>query len=137
LVIRMVRTNHPERAISYRFEERPTGKVFVFMTDHENTDGVSGDLRRHLQGVDTLVIDCQYPRWKYDKFTANFGHSTPDYCVRLAAETGVRELGLTHHDPLSTDEDVDKILEEARVAANNRGYTGPISALADFTEIEI
>jgi ribonuclease BN (tRNA processing enzyme) len=137
LVIRMIGTHHPQRAISYRFEERPTGRVFVFMTDHENTDGISRDLICHLQGADTMAIDCQYPRWIYDKFTANFGHSTPDYCVRLAAETGVAELGLTHHDPLSTDENVDQILEEARVAANNRGYAGKIFALADFDEIMI
>lgn len=137
MVIRMIRTHHPERAISYRFEERPTGKVFVFMTDHENTDGIDKDQIRHLQGVDFLVMDCQYPRWKYDRFTANYGHSTPDYCVRLAAEAGARELGLTHHDPLATDEDVDKILEEARVAASKFGYTGNIRALADYDEIEI
>lgn len=137
MVIRMIRTHHPERAISFRFEERSTKRVFVFMTDHENTDGISADLKRHLLGTDTMVIDCQYPRWKYDKFTANFGHSTPDYCVRLAMETGVRELGLTHHDPLSTDQDIDQILEEAKVAANNHGYTGKIFALADFNEIDI
>jgi hypothetical protein len=46
-------------------------------------------------------------------------------------------LALTHHDPLSTDEDVDKILEEAKVSAQNRGYTGPIQALSDFIEIDI
>ena len=137
MVIRMIRTHHPEKAISYRFEERTTGRVFVFMTDHENTDAVSLDMVRHLQGADVLVIDCQYTRAAYDRYTANFGHGTPDYCVRLANETGVRELCLTHHDPLSTVEDVDNILEEARVAARNCGYTGNIRALADFDEIEI
>lgn len=137
MVIRMIRTHHPQRAISYRFEERSTGRVFVFMTDHENTDGISQDMVRHLQGADVLTMDCQYSRWMYDEYTADFGHSTPDYCVRLAAESGARKLYLTHHDPLSTDEEVDKILEEARAAAGNCGFTGDIRALADFDEVDI
>ena len=36
LVIALHRSNHPERTISYRFEERPSGVVFAFVTDHEN-----------------------------------------------------------------------------------------------------
>jgi hypothetical protein len=48
LIIKMYWSNHPERTISYRFEERPTGKVFVFLTDHENTDGIPRSLKNHL-----------------------------------------------------------------------------------------
>jgi phosphoribosyl 1,2-cyclic phosphodiesterase len=137
LVIRMIRGNHPDRSISYRFEERPTGRVFVFMTDHENTDGISQDMHRHLQGASVLAVDAQYPQHIYDKFTAGFGHSTPGYCVRLAASVDCRVLGLTHHDPFAADEDVDHILQEAQVAAGNQGYHGEIRALADNDEIEI
>lgn len=138
LVIRMIRGNHPDRSISYRFEERPTGRVFVFMTDHENTDGISQDMRRHLQGADVLVIDSQYSRHLYDQHTVGFGHSTPDYCVRIAAAVeGCEILGLTHHGPLAKDGHVDRILEEAHVAASNLGYQGEIRALADNDEITI
>ncbi len=138
LVIRMIRGNHPDRSISYRFEERPTGKVFVFMTDHENTDGISQDMRRHLKGTDVLVMDSQYSRHLYDEHTVGFGHSTPDYCVRIAAAAGTCGfLGLTHHDPFATDEAVDEVLEEAKAVADSIGYKGLIRALADNDEIEI
>lgn len=137
LVIRMIRTHHPEKAISYRFEERPTGKVFVFLSDHENTGGISSALRKHVLGADLLIMDCQYPRWMYERFTADFGHSTPDYCVLVAAEGGVTQLGLTHHDPGSSDEDVEKVLGEAQTAAEQTDYRGNIFALADFQEVEV
>lgn len=137
LVIRMWKTNHPERAISYRFEERPSGKVFVFMTDHENLDGISQDLKKHLLGTDFLVMDSQYKRETYDSRTAQFGHGTPDYCVRVATATGARLLGLTHHDPFSSDEVIDEILQEAKVAARHYGFTGPVIALHDYEEVDV
>ncbi len=60
LVIRMAKAFHPDMTISYRFEEGPTGKVFVFLTDHENTSALSMDLKNHLKGADLLVMDSQY-----------------------------------------------------------------------------
>jgi len=113
LVVKMLKTNHPEQTISYRFEERPTGKVFVLLTDHENLDGMPKHLERHLLGADLLVMDSQYPRAKYEGGFAGFGHGTPDYCVSVAASVGAKALGLTHHDPFASDKDVAAVLDEA------------------------
>lgn len=113
LVVRMYMSNHPENTICYRFDEGPTGKSFVFLTDHENHDSNPNDLKKHLKDVDLLIMDCQYPRLKYDMMTAGYGHATPDYCVRTAQESGAKMLGLTHHDPSSNDKQVEAILEEA------------------------
>jgi phosphoribosyl 1,2-cyclic phosphodiesterase len=121
LVIRMLRSNHLEQTVSYRFEEGPTGKAFVFLTDHENQDGIPNDLRAHLQNADLLVMDSQYTREKYEKMTAGFGHGTPDYCVRTAVKVGVKRLGLTHHDPSSTDKAVIEIMEEGRKTLEKEG----------------
>ncbi|QQG50143.1 MAG: hypothetical protein HZB70_00965 [Candidatus Berkelbacteria bacterium] len=137
LVVRMARTEHPERTISYRFEERPTNKVFVFLTDHENTDGVPVHLRPHLMGVDLLVMDSQYSRETYDRRTSGFGHGTPDYCVKVARTVGAKKLGLTHHDPLSTDEMINAMLAEARESALSPRYTGKIFACRDYQEVEV
>lgn len=109
LTIRMFRSNHPERTISYRLEERPTGKTMVFLTDHENTDGIPPNLRSHLTNADLLIVDAQYTREQYSR-TAGFGHSTPDYCLRLAREANVSKLVLTHHDPSHADDALDGIL---------------------------
>lgn len=132
LVIKMRYSTHPERTISYRFEERSTGKTFVFLTDHENTDGIPQDLLRHVQGADFLAMDCQYSREKYDKATAGFGHGTPDGCVRLASKANVMRLGLTHHDPPSTDEVINRIFMEASQASKLFDYQGEIFPCADY-----
>lgn len=140
LVIWMVTTNHPDRTVSYRFEERPTGKVMVFLTDHENTDagGLSNDIRNHAKGADLLVMDSAYTREKYNGFAAGFGHATPDYCVRVAKAVDAKVLGLTHHDPDSTDDDIDSILATAKLCAfENYNYAGDIFACADDQVIKV
>ena len=50
LVVTMQWSNHPDRSIAYRLEERPSGLVFVFVTDHENQDAVPARLATHLRG---------------------------------------------------------------------------------------
>jgi len=144
LVIFMHQTVHPESTISYRFEERLTGKVFCLLTDHENQDGVPVTLRTHLAKADLLIQDTQYDRQTYDTRTSGWGHATPDYAVRLANLTGVRSLGLTHHDPRATDEKVEAILEEARRCAsvefqkNSLGLDPDlIFACADYMLIDV
>ncbi|MFA6146179.1 MAG: MBL fold metallo-hydrolase [Patescibacteria group bacterium] len=141
LVIKMYRSNHPERTISYRFEERPTNKVFCFLTDHENTDALPQALKRHLHNADLLIQDSQYSRKMYD-MTAGWGHGTPDYCAKIAVEVGAKKLGLTHHDPNSSDEDIDKIVMEAEKAKEKAqpkhiAYFMQIFACRDYQETEI
>lgn len=121
LVIRMMRSYHPEMTITYRFEEGPTGKVFVFMTDHENQAGTPLATKNFLNGADLLVMDSQYTQEKYLSQTAGFGHGTPEYCIRVANEVNARRLGLTHHDPMSTDKDVANILAAAKRALSDLG----------------
>jgi len=104
LVITMQPTNHGDcKCISYRFEEKPTGKVFVFATDHEDVVALSVDFRKHLQGADLLIMDAQYDHTRYNEKTANFGHGTPHGVIKHGLIAGVKKLGITHHDPRSTD----------------------------------
>jgi len=133
----MLYTDHPENTISFRFEERPTGKVFVFLTDEENRDGLPLDLRRHVSGANLLIQDAQYDREKYDTRTAGFGHGTPDYVIRLAKMCGVTRVGLTHHDPLSTDADIQSILAEAQAQLGSEDEQIEIFACKDSSQLEV
>jgi len=135
LVVTMYKARHPESTISYRFEEKPTGKVFVFLTDHENEDGIPMSFKAHLQNADLLVMDAQYTRLMYNERTAGFGHGTADYCVRVAEEVGAKVLGLTHHNPSSTDADIEAILAEGMAKLNGSGLQ--IFACRDYQEVDV
>jgi ribonuclease BN (tRNA processing enzyme) len=137
LVVIMHRSNHPERTISYRIEERPSGVVFAFVTDHENQDGIPTRLSAHLRSADLLVMDTQYTRKKYEEMTAGWGHATPDYTARVAKVVGAKALGLTHHDPASSDVLVDEIVETARTTLAADGIAIPVFGCRDYTVVEV
>jgi ribonuclease BN (tRNA processing enzyme) len=137
LVVRMHRSNHPERTITYRFEERPSGKVFVFMTDHENQDALPTRLAAHMKEADLLVMDAQFTREVYDQRTAGWGHGTPDYCATVAHAVGAKALGLTHHDPGSSDTLVDDIVEIARTWLTSRGKMIPVFGCRDYLTVDV
>ncbi len=125
LVIKMHSTEHPEQTVSYRFEDRPRGRVFCLLTDHENQDGIPLSLRAHLKEADLLIQDVQFDEVTYMERTAGFGHGTAKYAVRLSNLVGAKRLGLTHHDPMSDDDQVEVILTEARENAHRaRTETG-------------
>lgn len=137
LVIRMYKTKHPEYTVSYRFEERPTGRIFVFLTDHENTVAFPGDLLKHLTGAHLLIQDAQYSEERYRKQAAGFGHGTPEYCVDTAIAAGIGRLGLTHHDPYASDQNVAERLEDAFRRAESTGLFSDLFACADYQTIEV
>ncbi|TAK95057.1 hypothetical protein EPO05_05385 [Patescibacteria group bacterium] len=135
LVVTMRIANHPEQTITYRFEERPTKKTFVLLTDHENQSGLPLDVQKHLQNADVIFMDAQYNDATYQKRTSGFGHGTPRYCVRVAKQVGAKRLGLTHHDPNAKDTDVDAILAEARTEPGSEDLD--VFLCADYQEIDV
>ncbi len=124
LVIKMQKANHGNsNCITYRFEERPTGKVFVLATDHENYDVPPLEIRQHFANADLLIIDAQYSENKY-MATAGYGHGTSQGAIKQGVIANAKRVGLTHHDPVSQDaylEDV--ILSEAKDLLGNYSST--------------
>lgn len=118
LIITMQPTNHGEqRCISYRFEERPTGRVLVIATDHEDQVSVPTAFLQHLKGANLTILDGQYDYQKYINSTGGFGHGTPTGVVKLALRAGVERLGITHHDPQSTDSFLTQVILKEAVTA--------------------
>jgi CheY-like chemotaxis protein/phosphoribosyl 1,2-cyclic phosphodiesterase len=111
--------NHPAICLGYRIEA--DGVSVVYLTDHEpfsetlwRADAEPGRVesilhhgdRRHaefMRGADLVIHDSQYTPREY-LAKKNWGHSTYEYAVQLAAAVGVKQLALIHHDPLHDDE---------------------------------
>lgn len=139
LVVKMYCSKHPELCISYRFEDIKDGKTFVFLTDNENEDGIPTGLKNHVKDADLMIIDSQYRRSTYDNGQCGFGHGTADYAVKLALQGNVKKLGLSHHDPNSTDKDIKEILQEALMHKQtfNPDSKLEIFACADYMGVEV
>jgi len=118
LVVKMAKTHHGNaNCVSYRFEENPTGKVFVLCTDHEDLVSLSADIRVHLAGADLAIMDAQYDQKRYMTKTGNYGHGTPYGAVKHAVVCGVKRLGITHHDPGATDDCLKNVIRVEAVNA--------------------
>jgi len=114
--------------LGYRVEA--DGVVVVYLVDHEPfadelwragaEPGLieailhEGD-RQHakfMEGADLVIHDAQYTPEEYVQ-KKNWGHSTYDYVVQIAAAANVRRVALTHHDPGHDDDFMDKIAQKA------------------------
>ncbi len=128
--------NHPAMTLGYRIEA--DGVVVVYLVDHEpysdelwragaepgHIDSIlhEGD-RRHakfMADADLVIHDAQYTPEEYVT-KKNWGHSTYDYVVRIAAAAGVKCVALTHHDPGHNDTAVADIERRARALALQEG----------------
>jgi phosphoribosyl 1,2-cyclic phosphodiesterase len=104
--------SHPNGGHGYKFIEG--GKTFVFLPDNELGFRHEGGLTRDqyveiCRGADLLLHDAQYTEEEYRR-TRGWGHSTYTDAIDLAIEAGVTRLGLFHHDPDRTDDDLDRQL---------------------------
>lgn len=105
--------NHPNGGYGFKFVEQ--GHVFVFFPDNELGFQHEGGFDRaayveYCRGADLLIHDAQYTDSEYRR-TRGWGHSTYADAVDLAVAAGVKRLGLFHHDPDRTDEQLDRQVE--------------------------
>jgi len=129
--------HHPAMTLGYRIEADDA--VLVYLCDHEPFSETSshdsrahfgaediaheGDRRhaRFMAGAGMVIHDAQYTPEEYPS-KKNWGHSTYEYAVDMAAAAGVRDLALTHHDPAHDDAFIAEVENRARAYAKQRGH---------------
>jgi ribonuclease BN (tRNA processing enzyme) len=135
--------NHPALTLGYRLEA--DGAALVYACDHEPhshalATGVGdflGEDRRHVEflaGADLVVHDAQYLASEYPK-KIGWGHSTVEYACAVARLAKVRQLALTHHDPMRDDAEIDALVDSLRTEGF-RGSGPRIVAAAEGYEVE-
>lgn len=105
---------HPGATVGYRIEA--DGRTLAYLTDHE--PALVSDLRAApppwisgfsiASGADLLIHDCQYTAEEYSE-RVGWGHSSTEHVAVLAERAGVDRLLLYHHDPMRTDDQLDKL----------------------------
>ena len=109
--------NHPGGAYGYRIEPVGGGGAFVHIPDCE-LEQPGGpvpfeEVAAFCRGAAVLSHDAQYAFDELPK-RLGWGHSSARAACRLAAEAGVGELVLFHHDPDRDDEAVDELVARSR-----------------------
>ncbi|MGH8977513.1 MAG: MBL fold metallo-hydrolase [Acidimicrobiia bacterium] len=110
---------HQGPTIGYRIEEH--GNVLAYLPDHEPSLGIELDrlppdwISGHevAHDADVLFHDAQYRDDEYPSHVG-WGHSSVDHVVAFARKLGVGTVVLFHHDPYHTDQELERLLADAK-----------------------
>jgi phosphoribosyl 1,2-cyclic phosphodiesterase len=131
---------HVGPTLGFRVEWQ--GVSVAYIPDHgpgccptDPDDYVPHEILELCDGVDLLIHDAQHTPAEYEA-KRHWGHSTVDYALHVARESGARKLALFHHDPCHSDDDLDHIGVVA--AARSAELGGPEIVVArEDLEIEL
>jgi CheY-like chemotaxis protein len=146
--------NHPALALGYRVAVG--GVALVYSVDHEphapspcgvasaagptaEARPVHAEDRRHvafLAGADLVVHDAQYTIDEYPQ-KEGWGHSPAEWAVDYAVTAGAKRIALFHHDPLRTDDQVDRLLDVCRRRAAASGSDLEVFAAAEGQVVDL
>lgn len=104
---------HVGHTLGFRIEA--DGASVAYLSDHQapgDMHAIAPSVLELCDGADVVIHDAQYTDEEFPA-KADWGHSTPAYAVRVAAEAGARTLVLFHHDPLHADAKLDRMTVEA------------------------
>ncbi|HSU14849.1 MBL fold metallo-hydrolase [Longimicrobium sp.] len=134
--VRAFRVRHP--GVTYGYRVTAGGASAVYVPDDEIGDDPDPAWYRAMvefaAGADLLLHDAMYDDRDYERFRA-WGHSTFRQAVRLAEDAGVRRLGLFHHAPDRSDDDLDRVAAELREEVAARGSALELFVAAEGVEM--
>lgn len=144
---------HPGGSYAYCLES--DGKKVVYATDseidsHFQSGSVPFDVdsnlarfrpipQRYLDfmvGTDLLIADAQYLDEEYTS-KVGWGHPRATTVVDMAIQAGVKRLALFHHDPMESDDDVNRKLDLCRARAQHHRCDIDIFAARELVEIKL
>ena len=141
--IRAESVTHRGPTLGYRITDGDT--TLTYISDHEpglgapldtlEPEWISGYDLAH--GADLLIHDCQYTDEEYPEHVG-WGHSRLTDTLTFAKRVEAKELLLFHHDPLHSDEFLDRFAEDATERwIELGGDADSISLAAERQELDV
>ena len=100
------------------------GASVAYISDHQEPVGRPTDIAASVlelcDDVDLLIHDAQYTPEEFSE-RGDWGHCTIRYALEVAHQAGAKRLALFHHDPNHSDDDLDRLHQEAVAIADDLG----------------
>ncbi|HET9764790.1 MAG TPA: MBL fold metallo-hydrolase [Casimicrobiaceae bacterium] len=115
LRVELLLQRHSGDSYGYRFSSG--GKTIVYSTDSEHALGDAEDTNRFaafFRGAEVVIFDAMYSLADAISVKQDWGHSSNIVGVELCQIAGARQLCLFHHEPVHSDEAIERVLAETR-----------------------
>jgi phosphoribosyl 1,2-cyclic phosphodiesterase len=126
---------------SYAWKFRKDGKTAVYSTDAEHRLGDDNDrvaFEKFFAGADLVVADTMYSLAESITMKADWGHSSNVMAVNLCHGAGAKKLALFHHEPTSSDLDIERMFDETvRYEALNRRDLPQLDVVCSYDGLEL
>lgn len=135
IAVETTRINHPGGCISYKFTEG--GKSLVIATDFEPDFGSLDErLIEWFRGSEFVVADGQYERDSKDNpFVKTWGHSDYVTDLDICSRAGVKNLLITHHEPMMDDKYHKSLEDKASTLGSSMGIVAGLAKEGRFYDI--
>jgi phosphoribosyl 1,2-cyclic phosphodiesterase len=112
-----IRLSHPGGGYGFKLVEG--NRAFVFLPDNELDLAYEHGMTKEeyvdfCKGAALLMHDAQYTDNEYESAKVGWGHTKLSSAVELGIRAEVQRLGLFHHDPDHTDDDIDGFVAVCR-----------------------
>jgi phosphoribosyl 1,2-cyclic phosphodiesterase len=138
LRVRLLRQRHSGDSYGYRFMSH--GKSVVYTTDSEHVLAELAETEGFVEffrDADLVIFDAMYSLADAISIKADWGHSSNIVGVELCQLARARHLCLFHHEPVHSDEAIDRILQETRRYAELTRSGTPLTVSAAYDGMEI
>jgi CheY-like chemotaxis protein len=136
--------HHQGAAVGFKFTLG--GKTIVYMTDNEFLKGYLGspdpalishemmvvyrELIEFITGADILIAESQYMDDEYP-YKIGWGHTSVSNGCLLCKLGKIKRWIITHHDPMHTDEFLEKKLAKTKEVLESIGHSIPVSLASE------
>ena len=127
--------------VSYAWKFGRGGRTLVFSTDAEHRADDLEDKRAFeafFAGADLVICDTMYSLAESITLKADWGHSSNVMAVNLCHGAGAKKLVLFHHEPTSSDADIERLFAETiRYEALTRRDSPPLEIVCSYDSLEL
>lgn len=125
---------------SYGYRFTSAGKSVIYSTDSEHTLTDLAETQSFVdffRDADLVIFDAMYSLTDTISIRSDWGHSSNIVGVELCQMAGARHLCLFHHEPVSSDEAIGRVLAETRRFEEISRKDKPLHVTAAYDGMEI
>ena len=120
-VVSNIELKHPGKAYSYRVEVDNSIAILATDAEYQSLDNIDTlKYRNFYANADILIFDAMFSV-RESFIREDWGHSSALIGADMASEANVKRLLLFHHDPASSDREIDRIRRETEEYLERQG----------------